>query len=86
MSYDKLPEHMQEGARAYVEQGYPVGGFLRAVLENNLVESFATADFINTAAMHEWANWAYNECPLEARGSQQAVTAWIASGGLEGRG
>ena len=85
MRYDRLPEHMQEAARGYVEQGHPVGDFLRAVLENKLVESFAKADFINSDAIYEWATWLYNECPLPARGSAKAVNAWIKSGGLEGR-
>ena len=85
MKYDRLPEHMQEGAREYVENGRPPGNFLRAVLENNLVEAYIKADYINTTAMREWANWLYNECPTQAWKSSVAITAWIQGGGHKGR-
>ena len=78
VKYDRLPEHMQEGARAYVEQGREPGGFLRAVLENNLSEACGRADHINQYKMDTWACWLYNECPVPAWGSPEAVDAWIA--------
>ena len=40
MNYDKLPAHMQEAARGYVEDGAVVGGFLTALLSNNLFETY----------------------------------------------
>ena len=79
-----LPEHMRESARAYVEVGRPPGSFLRAVLTNDLIESFGRADHINQQCMFGWATWLYNECPGNAWGSPEAVEAWIARGGLEG--
>ncbi len=84
VNYDRLPEHMQEGAREYVENGRPPGYFLRAVLENKLVDAYGKADDKNTAAMREWANWLYNECPTKAWESPEAIIAWIKAGGLEG--
>lgn len=38
--YDKLPDDvLRESLRAYIEKGRPTGGFLRAVLANDLMGS-----------------------------------------------
>lgn len=71
-----LPQHMQGAVRRYLNDGIMLGDFLAAVLENNLVQSFARADEINRAAMFEWASWLYNECPDIARGSPERVREW----------
>ncbi len=75
-NYDKLPEHMQEAARLYIEEGEMPGNFLVAVLTNNLVEAFARADDINQDCMHVWVGWLYNEIPMGAWGSAADVLAW----------
>lgn len=82
--YSRLPEHMQAGARRYIERGIPPGHFLTAVLSNNMAEAFSRADDINTAAMLDWAMWTYNDIPRNSHGSPEAVSAWIKQGGLEG--
>ena len=74
--YDKLPEHMQEAARCYIEEGEMPGSFLTAVLTNNLVEAFGNADEINRACMWDWCLWLYNEAPMPAWGSAEKVLAW----------
>ena len=79
ITYDYLPPHMQDGARRYVEDGIPPGGFMRAVLENRLVESFGRADTTNFRYMDEWARWLYNEAPSKCWGSPEAVEKWIES-------
>lgn len=77
MDMSMLPTHMREGVRDYVLHGREPGGFLRAVLENDLVEAFARADSINSALMSEWATFLYNEMPYEAWGSPEKVEKWI---------
>jgi len=84
MNYDILPEHMREAAREYVEYGAPVGSFLTAVLENNLIEAYKCADDTNTAAMRDWAFWVYDQLPGGAWGSPEAVRSWQECGGLKG--
>jgi hypothetical protein len=79
IDYSILPEHMQEGMKLYIEKGIEPGHFLRAVLENKLVESFAYADDINIRNMFNWADFMYNQCPLEARGSKEKVEQWLQS-------
>lgn len=76
-NYDRLPEHMQEAARNYIENGIKPGSFLTAVLENNLVKAYCYADGINLLAMHDWATWLYNDVPGNAWGSRNKVEAWL---------
>lgn len=76
--YDRLPEHMRDGARLYVEHHIEPGGFLRAVLENDLVLAAGKADSVNAAALRDWAVWLYCDCPSELWGSKTKVNAWLA--------
>lgn len=82
--YSSLPAHMRQGAKLYVEHGVEPGGFLRAALENKLIETFVHADDINLAAMQKWASWLYWTCPQIARGSAERVNAWIEHRGRSG--
>ena len=82
--WNRIPEHCQQGLRDYVERGVPVGGFLTAVLENDFLRSFSTADEVNRKALAHYAHWIYNEAPNGCHGSPKKVTAWIAHGGLFG--
>ena len=84
ISYDMLPEHMREIARKYIEEGYPVGGFLTAVLRNSFTEAIGNADTINSHHFKEWAMWLHNEVPMEAWGSHEKVAEWLEKGGLNG--
>lgn len=74
-----IPEHMVMGVRLYLQYGVPPGGFLNALLTNNLVSSFAHADDVNLRCMKQWATWLYAHCPMNARGSQKIVDNWIKS-------
>lgn len=76
VKYDRLPEDTQEPLRRYVERGEIPGGFLTAVLENNLVDAFGYADETNRARLHDFALWLWNECPRAAWGSRGQVEAW----------
>jgi hypothetical protein len=78
VDYSILPEHMRDVARGYVERGYPPGGFLRAVLANDLVGAFGRADGPNAHCMGDWATWLFNEAPSACWGSSEKVTAWLA--------
>lgn len=78
-----VPSHMVDGVRAYVEHGTAPGKFLRAVLQNQLVEAVYFGDRVNRAALENWAIFAHNYLPIECWGSRSAVEAWIARGGLQ---
>lgn len=77
--YDTLPEYMREPARLYVEEGQLPGGFLMAVLCNNLVEAARRADDTNCRVLLVWAQWLHWELPMDAWGSEEKVRAYAAN-------
>ncbi len=63
--------------RQYVDHRVPPGGFLFAVLSNDLYEAVGRADDLNRAnlpAIAEYVRW---NIPVACRGSVEAVRAWI---------
>lgn len=61
----------------YAQQGIPTGGFLRAVLANDLMEAMGRADPGNRATMFEICSYVYNEIPYNCHGSYKIVDEWI---------
>jgi hypothetical protein len=80
----RLPEHMLDGIKRYVLYGMPVGDFLTALFENNLMEVYKRADETNIRLISEYCLLLYNAVPVKCRGSRIAVTDWIELGGLNG--
>ncbi len=66
-----------EGIASYVARGIPPGGFLRAVLENDLMEAAARADDENLAALGQIARYVYFNVPERMYGNREKVAAWI---------
>jgi hypothetical protein len=69
----------------YIVFGMPPGGFMTAVLANDLVGAFGRADMYNVDRMQWYAKAIYNSIPSQAWGSYGKVQQWIASGGIEGQ-
>lgn len=80
INYARLPAHMRDGAQRYVEDHIEPGGFMTAVLENNLTEAYNRADSTNLACMKDWVMWLYWDCPRNAWGSPAKVKAWLKGG------
>ena len=80
-----IPAHMLNSVRLYVLRGVPPGGFLTAVLSNDLSGAAGKADDENFAALGSWARFLYNYVPSGCHGSTAKVDAWISKGGLEAR-
>jgi hypothetical protein len=78
-----LPEHMREAVAWWIGQGEPhpsqLGGFLRAVLTNDLMGAFAHADFENRHAMYQWSVFLWNDAPSGCHGSEDNLLAWYAA-------
>jgi hypothetical protein len=79
VDYSSLPEHMQEVAREYVEQGIEAAhhDFFYELLTNDLFGVFQFGDGINIANLKVWMTWLYNEPPGTCWGSPAKVDAWV---------
>jgi len=77
LNYDILPEHMRGAMRRYIENRIAPGDFLTAVLNNDLMKSFALADHINRNRLHDFCYFLYNEAPAICYGSHEKVKAWL---------
>lgn len=76
-------EELIESLQAYANIGRPTGDFLRAVLENNLMEAFGRADIFNRGRIFEICQFIYNELPSNSHGSKEKVDAWLKMKQLE---
>ncbi len=61
----------------YAYEGVPTGGFLHAVLCNDLREAVARADRDNERTLKAIVTFCYMEIPAPCWGSAEKVTAWI---------
>lgn len=68
----------------YVKHGIPTGGFMEAVLCNDLKEAIGRADAENLRDIKEIVSYVYWEIPANCHGSPEKVREWIAKGGQGG--
>lgn len=71
--------HMLSSMKAYAEMGRLTGGFLKAVICNDLVEACRRADLENLQNLLAFVGWFYNEAPGVCWGSKEKMDAWIKS-------
>lgn len=76
-NHGNAPPHIIDGIRRFVDDRIPPGGFLTAVLENDLKEAFSRADNESIAGMFEIVAYCYNEIPGVCWGSPEKVLAWL---------
>ena len=72
-----LPENLRGGMTRYLQHGIEPGSFLRAVLENDLLNAFGRADNENKRNLEEIVRWIYNYAPADSWGSTAKVEAWM---------
>lgn len=73
----QLPEHLQEGIRDYIEVGLPLGGFLQAVVQNDLARAVERADPFTSLQLKEVVKFFLHYAPGTCHGSKQAYEEWI---------
>ena len=61
----------------YARERCPTGDFLRAVLENDLMEAVGRADEGNLLCLHEICSYVYNHIPADCHGSREIVKVWL---------
>jgi hypothetical protein len=76
VNYESI-DHIIPSLRRYADNHIPTGGFLQAVLENNLSEACARADSNNRTLLFEIVSYCYNELPGGCWGSPERVQLWL---------
>ncbi len=61
----------------YVKYRIPMGGFLRAVLENDFMRAVRKADDYNRFALYDITEYMIANMPVESYGSVEAVSNWL---------
>ena len=72
-----METRIKNGLDRYANDRVPTGDFLRAVLENNLMEAIARADTENLRDLFEICSYVYNHIPSACHGSQAKVRNWL---------
>ena len=70
-------EDMIAALEEYVSDGVPLGGFLRAVVENDLKGACGRADGGNIGNLPAFVAYAYNEMPSTSHGSPEIYKRWL---------
>lgn len=77
--YDTVPvAYMASGVRRYFEHHQEVGGFLTALLCNDLHQTIIHADDTNARYIKQWVQWLYDNAPPGSWGSEERHAAWLA--------
>lgn len=75
--YARIPENMRDSMIAYVEEYREPGGFLSAVIRNDLLNAVCRADNRNLSLIKEYTQWFYNVAPMGCFGSPEKMKAWL---------
>jgi hypothetical protein len=78
LNYTTLPQHLREGMQRYLEDRIRPGGFLVAVLENDLMGAVRRADQDSLAFLDRIMMDFMIDVPPVAWGSPQKVERWLA--------
>jgi len=76
-NYDKMPAATLQALERYRDKKVETGGFLRAVLSNDLEQAVTRADKENREALPIIVTWVFNELPSGAWGSYEEYRAWV---------
>jgi len=71
--YRVIKECTLNSINDYVQWGYEPGGFVKAVLANDLMAAVGRADSENLLTLHAICTYVYNEIPGNLQGSWEAV-------------
>jgi len=72
-----IPVHTKAALDRYIEHKMLPGGFLIAVLSNDLFGAVGRADRENLAALPDIVKYIYNELPAGSWGSNDIIWRWV---------
>jgi len=78
-----IPDYMMDGIERYVNDGIPPGGFLTAIITNDLHGAVSAADDENIKNIPAYVAYFYNKTPAACWGSIAAMNAWAKKVSLE---
>ena len=78
-----IPDHMMDAIALYIDHHIPPGGFLTAVICNDLREAVGQADSQNINLLPAYVSYFYNEAPSDCWGSRERMTAWLAKRNMD---
>jgi len=70
-------QDIKETLDRYINNKIPTGGFLHAVLSNDLAEACMRADSLNKHRLFEIVSYIYNNLPIDSWGSNEKVDKWL---------
>lgn len=73
-----VPPHLREGLERWIRNGVEPGGFLRALLQNDLVGAVLRADPISREAIPSVVRWLTESAPEGSYGSLKNYQNWPA--------
>ena len=76
-----VPEHLHEGLIEYLAARRPTGGFLQAVLANDLRGAVGRADEQSGPALPNIIMFLVNHAPASSWGTQEQVRTWLTTTG-----
>ena len=71
------PDNIKASLDRYANNHIPVGGFLTAVLSNDLLGAFGRADPDTLLALRDIVGYCHNEIPNECWGSPGKIREWL---------
>ena len=74
--YD-IPEHTQGTLERYIFQRLAPGGFMTAVLANDLMGATGKADALNIRCLRDICGWIYMNAPSDCWGSYEQVRKYL---------
>ena len=72
-----VPPDVHKILMDYFDHCWQPGGFLTAVLQNDLLTASFRADHNNRPHLAEIAAWVYHNAPIGSWGSCEAVNGWL---------
>ena len=81
-----VPLEITQSLYRYAEHHIPTGSFLRAVLENDLVETVARADSTNIHILPEIVQYCYENLSHNCWGSRKIVKEFLKTDSAKGGG
>ncbi len=79
-----VPGRTMVSLHGYIQHGLPTGGFLKAVLSNDLRGAVDSADDENGEALRAIVALLFNRAPALCWGNRDKYDRWVQMGGLEG--